>query len=155
VGDAGDEAINNLRHAISIKGVEHRKSKRLHVNATRIGWYENSLGVQTESSDAEKSRFPVGGPEHERETAAARGTGEGHYAWDLGANNSMTNANVDTVVESTSGRDLKLSYKGGSNSITVPANVPVVTLAPATRADLIVASAVAVKIGSPRPCCAP
>jgi hypothetical protein len=68
---------------------------------------------------------------------AARGTGEGHYGWDLGANSSMTNANVDTVVESTSGRDLKLSYKGGSNSITVPANAPVVTLAPATRADLI------------------
>ncbi|TDN57929.1 hypothetical protein [Paraburkholderia sp. BL10I2N1] len=68
---------------------------------------------------------------------AARGTGEGHYAWDLGANSSMTNANVDTVVEGTSGRDLKLSYKGGSNTITVPTNVPVVTLAPATRADLV------------------
>ena len=68
---------------------------------------------------------------------AARGTGEGHYAWDLGANSSMTNANVDTVVEGTSGRDLKLSYKGGSNTVTVPANAPVVTLAPATRADLV------------------
>ena len=69
---------------------------------------------------------------------AARGTGEGHYAYDLGANSSMTNANVDTVVEGTSGRDLKLSYKGGSNTVTVPTNAPVVTLAPATRADLIV-----------------
>ena len=68
---------------------------------------------------------------------AARGTGEGHYAWDLGANSSMTNANVDTVAEGTSGRDLKLSYKGGSNTVTVPANAPVVTLAPATRSDLI------------------
>jgi hypothetical protein len=68
---------------------------------------------------------------------AARGTGEGHYAWDLGANSSMTNANVDTVVEGTSGRDLKLSYKGGNNIVTVPTNVPVVTLAPATRADLL------------------
>ncbi|CAN7709928.1 hypothetical protein [Caballeronia sp. LjRoot31] len=67
---------------------------------------------------------------------AARGTGEGHYAWDLGANSSMTNANVDTVVQSTSGRDLKLSYKGGSNTINVPLNVPVVTLVPATRDDL-------------------
>ncbi|WP_213764949.1 hypothetical protein [Caballeronia sp. dw_19] len=67
---------------------------------------------------------------------AARGTGEGHYAWDLGANSSMTNANVDTVVQSTSGRDLKLSYKGGSNTINVPVNVPVVTLVPATRDDL-------------------
>jgi len=67
---------------------------------------------------------------------AARGTGEGHYAWDLGANTSMTNANVDTVVQSTSGRDLKLSYKGGTNTINVPANAPVVTLVPATRDDL-------------------
>ncbi|MBN3808646.1 hypothetical protein [Paraburkholderia sp. Ac-20347] len=68
---------------------------------------------------------------------AARGTGEGHYAWDLGANSTMTNANVDTVVQSTSGRDLTLSYKGGSNTINVPANVPVVTLIPATRSELL------------------
>lgn len=67
---------------------------------------------------------------------AARGTGEGHYAWDLGANSSMTNANVDTVVQGTSGRDLKLSYKGGSNTINVPTNAPVVTLIPATRDEL-------------------
>src|SRR6266702_1051239 len=76
------------------------------------------------------------GREHERETAAARGTGEGHYDWDLGPNSSMTNANVDTVVQSTSGRDLKLSYKGGSNDVTVPPNVPVVTFTPATHGDL-------------------
>lgn len=67
---------------------------------------------------------------------AARGTGEGHYAWDLGVNSSMTNANVDTVVQGTSGRELKLSYKGGTNTITVPANAPVVTLIPAMRDDL-------------------
>lgn len=48
----------------------------------------------------------------------------------------MTNANVDTVVQGTSGRDLKLSYKGGTNVINVPANAPVVTLIPATRDDL-------------------
>jgi hypothetical protein len=67
---------------------------------------------------------------------AARGTGEGHYPWDLSPNSTMTNANVDSIVEGTSGRDLKLSYKGGSITVTVPANVPVVTFAPATRADL-------------------
>jgi hypothetical protein len=67
---------------------------------------------------------------------AARGTAEGHYSWDLGANSSMTNANVDTVVQGTSGRDLKLSYKGGSNTVTVPANAPVVTLIPATHDEL-------------------
>lgn len=41
---------------------------------------------------------------------SARGMGEGHYAWDMGSNSSMTNANVDEVVQSTHGRDLKLSY---------------------------------------------
>lgn len=68
---------------------------------------------------------------------AAKGTGEGHYAWDLGANSTMTNANVDTVVQSTNGRDLNLSYKGGSNTINVPSGVLVVTPIPATRDDLI------------------
>jgi hypothetical protein len=67
---------------------------------------------------------------------SARGTGEGHYAWDLGPNSTMTNANVDTVVQSTSGRNLKLSYKGGNNEVTVPPNVPIVTFTPAARTDL-------------------
>ena len=70
---------------------------------------------------------------------AVRGTGEGHYAWDLGPHSSMTNANVDAVVESTKGSDLHLSYKGGSNTVTVPPNVPIVTFIPASRPDLLVA----------------
>jgi len=67
---------------------------------------------------------------------SARGTGEGHYAWDFGPNSTMTNANVDTVVQGTSGRNLKLSYKGGANEVTVPPNVPIVTFIPAARTDL-------------------
>lgn len=69
---------------------------------------------------------------------AMRGTGEGHFAYDLAPNSTMTNANVDQVVTGTSGHDLKLSYKGGTNTVTVPDGVPVVTLAPATHADLVV-----------------
>jgi hypothetical protein len=68
---------------------------------------------------------------------AARGAGEGHYPWDLGPNSTMTNANVDAVVEGNNGRELTLSYKGGSNTVTVPDNVPIVTFAPATRDDLL------------------
>jgi hypothetical protein len=49
---------------------------------------------------------------------------------------TMTNANVDTIVESASGRELTLSYRGGSEIVTVPKNVPVVAFAPATRVDL-------------------
>jgi hypothetical protein len=66
-----------------------------------------------------------------------RGAGEGHYAWDLGAHSTMTNANVDSVVTETKGNVLQLSYKGGNNTITVPPSVPVVTIIPASRADLV------------------
>jgi 1-acyl-sn-glycerol-3-phosphate acyltransferase len=66
----------------------------------------------------------------------ARGTNEGHFPYDFGANSTMTNANVDTIVTANNGRELKLSYKGGSKVVTVPENAPVVTFAPATRADL-------------------
>ena len=69
---------------------------------------------------------------------AARGTGEGHYAWDLMPGAMMTNANVETVMQSVNGRTLHLSYKGGTQEVEVPENTPVVTFAPATRADLIV-----------------
>ena len=68
----------------------------------------------------------------------ARGTGEGHYAWDLLPGSMMTNANVDTVMQSVDGRTLKLSYKGGTKEVDVPEKTPVVTFAPATRTDLVV-----------------
>ncbi|MDB5947185.1 MAG: hypothetical protein JWQ33_2211, partial [Ramlibacter sp.] len=69
---------------------------------------------------------------------AARGTGEGHYAWDLMPGAMMTNANVETVMSGVNGRTMKLTYKGGSKEVTVPENVPVVTPSTATRADLLV-----------------
>ena len=69
---------------------------------------------------------------------AARGTGEGHYTWDLMPGAMMTNANVETVMTGVNGRNMKLTYKGGSKDVTVPENVPVVTPTPATRADLMV-----------------
>ncbi|HEY4072266.1 MAG TPA: hypothetical protein VGM52_04095 [Herbaspirillum sp.] len=80
---------------------------------------------------------------------AARGTGEGHYAWDLLPGSSMTNANVDTVMTGVNGRTLQLSYKGGSKEVLVPENTPVVTLAPATRADLIAGKKVFVVADGP------
>ena len=67
---------------------------------------------------------------------AMRGAGEGYYAWDLEPGSMMTNGTVTGVVEATSGRELSLSFKGSSNKIVVPAGVPIVTFAPAERADL-------------------
>jgi len=62
---------------------------------------------------------------------AMRGSGEGSYAWDLLPNSTMTNANVEAVVDSTSGREMTLTYKGeGKQKIVVPAGVPIVTFQP-------------------------
>lgn len=65
-----------------------------------------------------------------------RGAGEGHYAWDLQPGSMMTNANVTAVVKAKKGNDLTLTYKDGTQKITVPPNTPIVTFAPAERSDL-------------------
>jgi hypothetical protein len=65
-----------------------------------------------------------------------RGAGEGHYAWDLQPGSMMTNANVTAVVKAKTGNDLTLTYKDGTQKITVPPSTPIVTFAPAERSDL-------------------
>jgi hypothetical protein len=66
-----------------------------------------------------------------------RGTGEGHYPWDLGSKSMMTNATVSNAVKSVDGQTITVSYKGGEKKIDVPANVPVVTLVPgADKAEI-------------------
>ncbi len=67
---------------------------------------------------------------------AMRGTGEGHYDWDLAPGSTMTNANVDAIVTGNNGETLKLSYQGGSQEILVPPNTPIITFTPATRSLL-------------------
>ena len=62
--------------------------------------------------------------------------GEGHYDWDLAPGTSMTNGNVDQVVTGVSGRELTVSYKGGSRKVTVPANVPIVQMGPGDKASI-------------------
>jgi hypothetical protein len=62
---------------------------------------------------------------------AMRGTGEGHYPWDLRPQSTMTNANVEQVVTAVDGQTLTLKYKGGDNQIFVPANTPIVAYVPA------------------------
>ena len=63
-----------------------------------------------------------------------RGAGEGHYAWDLQPGSMMTNAAVTAVVKAKAGDALTLTYKDGTQKITVPPNAPIVTFAPAERA---------------------
>ncbi len=66
-----------------------------------------------------------------------RGTGEGHYPWDLGSKSMMTNATVSNAVKVVDGQTITVTYKGGEKKIDVPADVPVVTLMPgADKADI-------------------
>ncbi|HTB44091.1 MAG TPA: hypothetical protein VK741_10740 [Acetobacteraceae bacterium] len=67
---------------------------------------------------------------------ALRGAGAGNYGWDLQPGSMMTNAPVTGVASQKSGRDLTLTYQGGSVTIHVPPTAPVVTFVPATAADL-------------------
>jgi hypothetical protein len=65
-----------------------------------------------------------------------RGTGEGHYGWDLMPNSTMTNANVESSVVSNDGQELVMKYKDGEKKVVVPPNTEVVMFAPATVADI-------------------
>jgi hypothetical protein len=65
-----------------------------------------------------------------------RGTGEGHYPWDLQPQSTMTNANVEQVVTAVDGRTLTLKYKDGEKKITVPANAPIVTYVPGDKSEI-------------------
>src|SRR5713101_7698873 len=61
---------------------------------------------------------------------AMRGTGEGHYPWDLRPQSTMTNANVVNVeqtVTGVEGRTLTMKYKDGEKKIIVPPDAAVVT----------------------------
>ncbi len=64
-----------------------------------------------------------------------RGRGDGHYGWDLPGSSTMTNGAVGSV-QTTSGRTMVIDYKGGSKTVVVPDDVPVVTLKPADSAVL-------------------
>ena len=68
---------------------------------------------------------------------AARGSGEGHYPWDLQPGSMMTNATVADVAAVAQGRQLRLRYKDGEKTVSVPAEVPVVTFKPGDKTLLV------------------
>jgi endonuclease YncB( thermonuclease family) len=89
------------------------------------------VGIASIGSDADRTALEVlVFPE------ALRGTGEGHYAWDLKPNSMMTNANVATVASASDGQTLKLDYKGGgTQTIKVKPGTPIVTFQPGQQSD--------------------
>jgi glucose/arabinose dehydrogenase len=65
-----------------------------------------------------------------------RGTGEGHYDWDLKPNTKMTNANVDQTVNGNDGNTLSVKYKDGEKKILVTPETAVVTYVAGSKDDL-------------------
>jgi hypothetical protein len=67
---------------------------------------------------------------------AMRGTGEGHYPWDIRPQSTMTNANVEQVVTAVDGQTLTLKYKDGEKKIFVPVKRPIVVYVQGDKSDL-------------------
>lgn len=73
---------------------------------------------------------------------AMKGLGEGSYGWDLKPNSSMTNATVADAVKDVDGRTVTVTYHGKEKKIAIPDGIPVVTIAAATKDDLVSGAAV-------------
>jgi hypothetical protein len=65
-----------------------------------------------------------------------RGTGEGHYDWDLKPNTKMTNANVEQTVAGVDGPILSVKYKDGEKKIVVTPETVVVTYVTGSKDEL-------------------
>jgi hypothetical protein len=66
----------------------------------------------------------------------------GHRPFDGRDDQTMTNATVSARVQSAKGRELTLTYEGGSQKITVPENASVSTQVPGERSQLVPGAAV-------------
>jgi hypothetical protein len=65
-----------------------------------------------------------------------RGTGEGHYDWDLKPQTKMTNGNVEQTVAGVDGPLLSVKYKDGEKKLVVSPETVVVTYVPGNKDDL-------------------
>ena len=63
----------------------------------------------------------------------ARGTGEGHYPWDLQEGSTMTNATVDQLKFGKDDFEMLVKYKDGVKKIIVDDLTPIVSIKPGDR----------------------
>jgi len=66
----------------------------------------------------------------------------GHRPFDGRDDQTMTNATVSAMVQSASGRELTLTYDGGTQKIIVPEKAAISTLVPGQRSQLVPGAAV-------------
>jgi hypothetical protein len=65
-----------------------------------------------------------------------RGTGEGHYDWDLKPDSKMTNANVASIKSMGKDHILDVQYKGGEKKVLVTDTSVIVSYTPSDKTAL-------------------
>jgi hypothetical protein len=64
-------------------------------------------------------------------------TNPGHRPFDGGDNQTMTNAAVSATVDAAKGRELSLSYEGGSQKVRVADTASITSMTPGQRSHLV------------------
>lgn len=67
---------------------------------------------------------------------AMRGTGEGHRAWGVLPDSTMTNATVADTVSRVDSANLVLTYPGGEQKVTITPDANIIMAAPAEASEL-------------------
>jgi hypothetical protein len=67
---------------------------------------------------------------------AMRGTGDGHYGWDLVTSSTMTNGNVEQSAVGTDGQTLIVKYKDGEKKVFVTPETQIVIYMPGEASEL-------------------
>lgn len=61
----------------------------------------------------------------------------GHRPYSGRSDQTMTNATVSVIVQSSNNREITVTYEGGAQKITVPENASISMLVPGTRSQLV------------------
>jgi hypothetical protein len=95
----------------------------------KAGMYVGSAGTMQEDGTQKAIEVHIF-PE------SMRGTGDGHYDWDLLPKSKMTNGNVEQAVTGVDGPLLSVKYKDGEKKLVVTPQTVVVTYEKGQREDI-------------------
>ena len=149
-------SIANAQGTVRLRGTVDRMEGPMYVMKLRDGTEakvsltENALVVaivKVSLSDIKQGSFvgSTGMPQADGSQKAIevhifpetmRGTGEGHYPWDLRPQSTMTNANVEQTVAGVDGQTLTLKYKDGEKKILVTPDTMIVTYVPGDKSEI-------------------
>jgi hypothetical protein len=96
----------------------------------KSGMYVGSAGMMQEDGTQKAIEVHIF-PE------SMRGTGDGHYDWDLLPKSKMTNGNVEQAVTSVDGPLLSVKYKDGEKKLVVTPQTVVVTYEMGKREEVV------------------